>query len=232
MFYDFHIHSALSPCANDDMTPNNIVNMSYLKGLECIAVCDHNSTAQQKVMGQVAQKIGIHYIYGVEVQTREEVHVLCLFEKEKDCLSFGNWLKTQLPPLYNDKHYFGNQLIFNEIDEVKAQEEWLLLQSVEASINEVCEMTHAHHGLFILAHVMDRANSILTQLGFIPFDLQMDGCEIKSCSQKSEVEAMHPYLSDDLIWLIDSDAHQLIDIHEKEYEIDLAVLKEKWRKWQ
>ena len=231
MFYDFHIHSVLSPCAEDDMTPNNIVNMSLLKGLECIAVCDHNSVAQQQTMALVAKEKGLHYIYGIEVQTIEEVHVLALFEKEEHCLSFGEWVKEKLPPIPNDVQYFGQQQIMNEKDEEIASEPILLLQSIEAGINETCDRVHAHHGLFILAHVMDRANSIMTQLGFIPQGLPIDGCEIKESMQKELILAMHPYLSEELIWLIDSDAHQLIDIHENEYEIDFEILKKGWRKY-
>ena len=40
---DLHMHSCLSPCGDELMTPNNIVNMAKLKGLDAIAVCDHNT---------------------------------------------------------------------------------------------------------------------------------------------------------------------------------------------
>ena len=43
LYYDFHIHSALSPCGDADMTPNNIVGMASIKGLDAIAVSDHNT---------------------------------------------------------------------------------------------------------------------------------------------------------------------------------------------
>lgn len=231
MFYDFHLHSALSPCANEDMTPNNIINMSLLKGLEWIAVCDHNTIKQQKTMDLVAKRLNIGYVFGVEVQTQEEVHVLCLFEKLEHCEAFGQWLEKRLPKMKNVVSFFGHQSLFNEWDELVDEEPILLLQSIEASIEEVCHQVHQNHGLFILAHVMDKANSIMTQLGFIPPSLAIDGIEIKKASEKDWISAKHPYLSEDLLWLNNSDAHQLIDIHEREFEIDLIELQKKWRKY-
>ena len=55
VYYDLHIHSALSPCAEVEMTPNNIVNMSLLKGLDMIAVTDHNSCGNIRAVMEVAE---------------------------------------------------------------------------------------------------------------------------------------------------------------------------------
>lgn len=118
MFYDLHIHSALSPCASDDMTPNNIVNMSLIKGLELIAVCDHNAIDQQAALSCVAEKNGLKYLYGIEVQSSEEVHLLAYFQKAENICQFNEWISKYLPIIENDPCFFGNQLIMNELDEI------------------------------------------------------------------------------------------------------------------
>ena len=230
MFYDLHIHSALSPCGNDDMTPNNIVNMALLKGLNAIAVTDHNSCKQQIVMAKVARASGLKYYYGVEVQSIEEVHILCYFLQEREMMNFQEWLEPLLLPIKNDVNYFGHQYIMNENDEVLDEEPYLLIQSISASIDEVCEKAHEFHGLVILAHVLDRSNSITTQLGFIPESLDFDGIEIKKLSDKVKVMTMHPFLSSDGLWILNSDAHQLIDIAEASQAMSEDELMMFWRK--
>lgn len=231
MFYDLHIHSGLSPCANDDMSPNNIAGMAMLKGLQLIAVTDHNSLKQQRVMAAAAKQYGLSYVYGVEVQTLEEVHVLAYFKQINDAEQFQDWLAQRLLPIKNDVQYFGHQYLFDLEDQVIGNEEVLLLQSVMADIDETMMAIHEHHGLAVLAHVLDRSNSITTQLGFIPETLQFDGIEIKHPTDYQRVMAMHPWISSQVFWLCDSDAHQLVDISEAEHAVDLGVLEAVWRKY-
>lgn len=227
MRYDLHIHSALSPCANDDMTPNNIINMAKLCGLDTISVCDHNSLKQQEVMGNVAEKLKITYIYGVEVQSMEEVHLCGYFRKKENAFAFQKILDENIFPIMNDIHYFGNQLLMNEFDEVSGVEDILLLQSVNMSVEEVCEAIHACQGLVSLAHVCDKSNSILTQLGFIPKNLKFDFIEIKDESQKEMVVQSHPRL-ENICWIVNSDAHYLWDIDKYESEMSDDVWRKKW----
>lgn len=231
MFYDLHIHSGLSPCANDDMSPNNIAGMAMLKGLQLIAVTDHNSLKQQRVMREAAARYGLTYIYGVEVQTLEEVHVLAYFQHLEDADRFQAWLEIRLLPIKNDVQYFGHQYLFDIEDRVIENEPILLLQSVMADIDETVAAIHENHGLVVLAHVLDRSNSIMTQLGFIPETLAFDGLEIKQKADYQRVMEMHPWISKDIFWLIDSDAHQLIDLSEAEHDLDLEVLNQVWRKY-
>lgn len=231
MFYDLHIHSGLSPCGDDTMSPNNIAGMAMLKGLKLIAVTDHNSTKQQKVMKEVSEKYGLSYVYGVEVQTQEEVHVLAYFKRLDDVKQFQVWLNQQLLPIKNDVQYFGYQKLYDKEDQVIGYEDCLLLQSVMTDIDETMRVIHDHHGLAVLAHVLDRSNSITTQLGFIPETLQFDGIEIKHVDDYERVMALHPWISPQVFWLCDSDAHQLVDISEAEFQLDLEVLEAVWRKY-
>lgn len=227
IYYDLHIHSCLSPCANNDMTPNNIVNMALIKELNVIAICDHNSNLNLKAFEKLSDKIKI--IYGIEVQTIEEVHILALFDKLIYNEAFYQKLNTYHIKQLNDETYFGDQLIMDESDQIIGKEDNLLLTSCNININNTIKLIHEYHGIAILAHVLDRKNSICNQLGFIPMGLQMDAIEVKNKEEINKVIKLHPYLKDS-IFVIDSDAHDLISISEKENAIDENILFNLWEK--
>ena len=117
----------------------------------------------------------------------------------------------------------------DENDNIIEHEENLLLTSCNISINKLIKLIHDHHGIAVLAHVLDRKNSICNQLGFIPMGLEMDAIEDKNRDEINKIIKMHPYLKD-YVFLIDSDAHSLIDISEKENAIDENILFNLWEK--
>lgn len=228
MFYDLHIHSCLSPCAEDEMTVNNIVNMSLVKDLDVIAICDHNSTKQLGTFKRVSEG-KIKVLYGVEIQTIEEVHVLGYFSRYEDTIGLQSWLDEKLMQVRNKPKFFGNQLLVDDMDEVCGFEENLLISSVNASIHEVCDIIHYFHGVVVLAHVLHRKNSVMTQLGFIPKDLNYDGIEINFEADKQKIMERNPYLKEDVFWLINSDAHQLVDISEPVNVLSEQAISCLWR---
>lgn len=217
IYYDLHIHSCLSPCADDDMTPNNIVNMALIKGLDMISVTDHNCLLNQKAIRNVALRNNLKYIFGVEVQTMEDVHCLVYLKSDEQVDKMQEYLDNHLMKIDNNPDYFGNQLIIDEYDNVIKQKKELLLSSIDTSIEELSEFVHSINGLFIPAHILDRKNSITEQLGFIPFDLKYDGLEINNSERFDEIKK--EYLNCNL-FLNDSDAHNLINIHEREFYLD------------
>ena len=210
---DLHIHSCLSPCAGADMTPNNIVNMVYLKGLQVIAVCDHNCARNLPAVKAVADARGLIFIPGIEVETREEVHVLTLFPSLDPAMEFGNWVYDSLPDIENRPSFFGDQLIMDKEDNVIGTEPRLLLQSTTRSIDEVVTTCRAFGGVPIPAHINRRANSLLHILGFLPPNLAFTSIEV--CAQFTlvgvEISRYHV--------LYDSDAHTLGDISEPSHFI-------------
>lgn len=229
MFYDLHMHSCLSPCAENEMTPNNICNMALIKGLDLIAVTDHNSTKQLPAAAEAARNIGIGMLFGAELESSEEVHVLALYRRLEAALSLQPWIDAHMPGIPNDENYFGNQLIMNANDEVIGKEPQLLIVSLTATLEECVEEIHRTGGKAILAHVVDRKNSVTTQLGFIPPDLPYDGLEIKRPEQIKEVLARNPWIKEnETEWLIDSDAHTLIDISEAVNEISEETVARLW----
>lgn len=228
MFYDLHIHSALSPCSNDDMTINNIVNMSFIKGLELIAITDHNSVKQLYHLDQVA--LGkIDYVFGVEIQTREEIHVLGYFLKDAPLDDIQSFLDQYLIEEPNDEYYFGNQFVLDENDNVIDQEKRLLLKSLDLSLYEVLDHIHQLGGIAVLAHAMADRYSIMCTYFEIEEDLDFDAIEVTKKEHVDKLIDMFPYLSD-TVWLFSSDAHQLDAISEPIHSIEKDVFYGLWRK--
>ena len=158
MYYDLHIHSALSPCGDDTMTINNIFNMSYIKGLELIAITDHNSLKQQNYLEEIINheilKGKIDYIHGVELQSKEEIHILAYFLKDTDLKSIQAWIDSYLIKVPNNPDYYGNQYIFNVNDEIIDHEDNLLISSLDLDIYQIIETIHSFNGIAVLAHVL------------------------------------------------------------------------------
>lgn len=228
MFYDLHIHSALSPCSDDDMTLNNIVNMAYIKGLDLIAITDHNSVKQLTSLSQVAAD-KIDYIYGVEIQTREEVHVLAYFLKNIDLSKIQSFLDEYLIEEPNDADYFGHQYILNEKDEIIYEENRLLLKSLNLSLTEVIDNIHQLHGIAVLAHAMDERFSIMNIYMEIAKELDYDAIEVSKEEHIQQLIEQFPYLKD-TVWLRNSDAHRLDMINEPIHQIDKDIFYGLWRK--
>lgn len=207
-FYDLHIHSDLSPCGNSDMTPNNIVNMSFIKGLNIISVTDHNSTLNLPAIMEAAKETNIKVIPGIEVTTKEEVHVLCYFKKLDDAMEFGEIIYSSLPLIENNPEIFGEQNIFNCKDEIIGSLDKLLINASLYTIEEICFLAKKHNGVMIPAHINKLSNSILGVLGFMPFNLKIDFVEVYS-KIPIDNKIIEKYKV-----LYNSDAHQLIDISE------------------
>lgn len=211
---DLHIHTALSPCADDDMTPNNIVNMAIIKGLDAIAITDHNSSSNVEAVIKAADG-RIIVVPGMEVQTREDVHILCYFRDIKSLKLFQKYIDDKKPHLKNSPEIFGHQLIFDEKDQVVGEEDELLLSSVDIPINELVDCVRNLNGAVIPAHIDKTTHGIIGQLGFIPPDLSFNLTEI---SQKNPFKNS---CDTKLKYIISSDAHFLYDILERIMLIDV-----------
>ena len=220
---DFHIHSALSPCGDEDMTPCNIVNMALLKGLDIIAVTDHNSCGNLPAVMEAAKENGLMVIPGMEVQTKEEVHLLCLFKRMEGAMKLAEIVYNSLPDIENNEEIFGRQLIFNSSDEIIGKEHKLLLSSTILSVNDVFILTRGLGGVCIPAHVDRQGFSIITNLGFIPPDLKVKTVEISKRCTPDAAFKKYPFLSR-FNYIISSDAHYLEDISERDFFIELDCL--------
>ncbi len=216
-FYDLHIHSVLSPCAEQDMTPNNIVNMAMLIGLDVIAVTDHNSADNTPAVAKLAKDAGLCFIPGIEVTTAEEVHMIGLFAEVDSALRFGELVYAALPNIKNKPEFFGAQQIMDEHDAVIGEKEKLLISATHYGIEECCTLIQEHGGIYIPAHVNKEANSILANLGFFPPQIHFPTIEVWRGGMPVETELYRV--------LHNSDAHMLEQISEKENFLEVEKLQ-------
>lgn len=205
---DLHIHSALSPCADDDMTPNNIVNMAMLKKLDAISVTDHNSCDNVESILRVADSKLI-VVPGMEVQTREEVHLLCYFTDIDRLWDFGELIRSKLPDITNVPEIFGNQLIMDQKDRIIGQRKELLISSVDLSLEEILDEVNKREGALVPAHIDRPSHSVISQLGFMPESLRHGLVEISRYD--NQYTSMFPAEK----VLYSSDAHYLWEILER-----------------
>ncbi len=218
--YDLHIHSCLSPCGDDDMTPANIVGMAVIKGLDLIAVTDHNSCKNCPAVLTTADAYGLTALPGMELTTSEEVHVVCLFADLKDALAFDEYVYSRLMPIPNNEKIFGKQQLYNANDEVIGTIPNLLINATDISFDDVFDLTKDYHGIMIPAHIDKTANSLLANLGFIPPDSRFTCVEIKDMTHYHALKKQHPYLEHCRI-ISDSDAHYLEHINEPRYTLSV-----------
>ena len=145
--YDFHLHSCLSPCGDNDMTPYNLVNMAKLMGYDIIALTDHNSCLNCPAAMKVGEEAGITVVPGMELCTSEEIHTVCLFPTIEKALDFSEYVKTTMPPIMNDEKIFGNQYIMDHTDKILGNEELLLTTASGISIDDVVKEVRRFDGV-------------------------------------------------------------------------------------
>ncbi len=218
--YDFHLHSCLSPCGDNDMTPYNLVNMAKLLGYDIIALTDHNSCLNCPAAIKAGEEAGITVIAGMELCTAEEIHTVCLFEGLEDALSFSDYVKSTMPPIKNDESIFGNQYIMNQYDEILGSEELLLTTASGISIDDVVAEVSRFKGVVFPAH-LDRASySVLSVLGFMYPEMNFSAAEFTHKAFIPQYEEKHPLLKE-MKHLRNSDAHYLENMVEPSVEIEL-----------
>lgn len=208
LFYavDLHIHTALSPCAEDDMTPRNIVKAAIESGLNIIAITDHNCSHNVEAVIQETKNKELIVIPGMEVESREGVHLLTLFPDLFLCKKWEEKVLATLPKVKNNIKYFGNQFYFQAGD-IK-QYPYLLAQSVGLTIDEICHEVNCLQGIVIPAHIKRKYSGILSVLGFLPENNYFPVLEISRLNYKShEYENKHNII-------VNSDAHVLADLYE------------------
>lgn len=202
--YDLHVHSALSPCADDDMTPVNVVAYAKLNGLDMVAIADHNAIFNVQVAMEAGKYFGVTVVPAIEVQTEEDVHILCLFKEYRALESFYGQL--EFPKIKNKSEIFGKQLIVDEDDNVVGEYDDLLLVSAKISSAKLPELVKRYGGVAIPAHVDRDANGMMQILGGIE-----DGYKIVELSLKALSTEIEEYGKRYTV-IIDSDAHTLESI--------------------
>ncbi len=219
---DLHIHSCLSPCGDEDMTPGNIIGMSLLNGLQIVALTDHNSVKNCPAFFKIAKAHGIVAVAGMEITTSEDVHAVCLFRSLEDAMSFGEFVESRRSHIKNEPEIFGRQLIVDENDETVGEEPYLLINAVNVSLDEAFREVTARGGVCFPAHIDRSANGIISMLGDFPPEPHFSAFELNDEDSLADCLSRFPILRErKLVHVVSSDAHYLTDIAEEGFRIEL-----------
>ena len=205
---DLHIHSCLSPCSGLDMSPSAIVAHAKSCGLNALALADHNSARNCPALQAVCRTSGMSCLFGMEVNTTEEVHVLCYFDQLGAAMELDREIYAHLPQILNDPVRFGDQLVVNAAEEIDAAVDKYLGNAVDITLEKLIATVHAMNGLVIPSHVDRDAFSLSSQLGFVPED-DFDALEI---TRYYDVERDPLRIRNRYSLIRNSDAHSLDQI--------------------
>ncbi len=200
---DLHMHTCLSPCGDDQMRATAIVEQAGRAGLDMIGICDHNSAENAGAVMSAGRRTGLAVIPGMEVTSREEVHILGLFRSTEGLMDLQDVVYENLPG-ENDQEAFGPQLVVDDRDCVIGTNNRLLIGATALAVEQVVGAIHQFGGLAIASHIDRERFGIIGQLGFIPEGLGLDAVEVAKASL-SEWDYAYPVVAS-------SDAHFLDDV--------------------
>ena len=218
MRFDLHIHSCLSPCANLEMSPAEIVKRAVEAGMDGIALTDHQSARNTPAIAECARRAGLNCLFGLEVCTAEEVHTLAIFDSVEQALAMTDWVYEAMPKRVNDPDTFGDQPVVTWDDDIVEMEWRILAMGCRRTIPETAAKCRELGGMYLAAHI-DRPNfSVYSQLGGIP-----EGCfDAVELSRTADESAWLPKAAGYAVTR-SSDAHNLDDVARVWTEAPLEV---------
>ena len=219
-FCDLHIHSCLSPCGDDDMTPANIAGMAALNGLNIVALTDHNSSKNCPAFFKHAKANGLVPVAGMEITTSEDIHAVCLFRTLEDAMDFDSYVEAHLMNIKNRADIFGHQYIIDENDQVSGEVENLLIGATDISLTEAFSEVTERGGVCYPAHIDRQSNGVIAVLGTFPQEPAFTAYEFNDAASEAEYLVRFPMIRN-LKKTVSSDAHYLWDISEAGYSLPL-----------
>jgi len=208
---DLHVHTVLSPCAEIEMLPALIVHEALERRIRLIAITDHNATANVIAVQDAAAGSELTVLPGMELQTREEVHVLCLFDTLDQAEAFQAIIDPLMPDIENNPEYFGVQLVVDSLGDLKREETRLLLTSADISIEQAVEDVNRLGGILIPAHVNRKGFGLIETLGFVPQNVHIEALEISRHISPEQARRTFPQIANYPL-IQNGDAHQLDDL--------------------
>jgi hypothetical protein len=212
---DLHIHSCLSPCADDDMTPYTVAGIAKLNGLDMAALCDHNSCANVKVFLDACRHYGIIGVPGMELTTAEDIHAICLFPTLEQAKIWDETVERHRVLIRNRAEIYGRQVLIGADDEPCGEEEHLLVNATTLSLSEAAKLVRRLGGAFYPAHIDREANGILAILGALPEEPNFPTVERRDGAAYADRRVVKA-----------SDAHRPWEILEDGCPIELAADKD------
>lgn len=218
-YYDLHIHSCLSPCGDDDMTPANIAGMASLKGLTLLALTDHNTCRNCPAFFEACSAFGIVPVPGMELTTAEDIHLVTLFPTLESAMAFDKEIHPRIVSVKNRPDIFGNQLVVDAEDNILEEEETLLINATDLDVSSAIGLVRCYGGAIYPAHIDRPSNGMIAILGSVPKEYGF------SCVEFNDVQCRDRILAEQGLThcttLCSSDAHDLGRINEAEHFIDL-----------
>lgn len=163
--FDFHLHSCLSPCGDDEMTPGDLAGMCALAGYDVVALTDHNTVGNCAAFCRAAEHYGILALPGMELNCAEDIHVICLFPDLERAEAFGQFVRRRLPPAENRPEFFGRQLLMDEEGDLLGEESALLIAAADIAVGEVHGLVDSFGGVCWPAHIDKASFSLISNLG-------------------------------------------------------------------
>jgi PHP family Zn ribbon phosphoesterase len=211
---DLHVHTVLSPCAEVEMIPPFIVQRAEELALGLIAITDHNSAENVAAVIEAARGHEVAVLPGMEVQSKEEVHLLCLFDTVEQVLGWQEVVYAHLPPFKNKDEVFGPQFVVDATGDFLRYNDRLLLTSVSLSVEEIARAVQERKGLCIAAHIDRPAFSLLANLGFVPPDSRFAALELSRHAKADEMRSRDPSLARYAL-ICSGDAHRLAEMSDR-----------------
>jgi PHP family Zn ribbon phosphoesterase len=223
---DLHVHTVLSPCAGVEMIPPLIVQEALERDINLIAITDHNASANFIAVQKAAQGTDLKVLPGMELQTEEDVHSLCLFDTLSQLQTFQDFVNARMPSIKNNPDYFGEQFVVDESGDFLYREERLLIVSAAINLKEAKDMVAQLNGLFIPAHINRKAYGLFSHLGMLPLDMPLDALEISRHLSPQEAVELYPQIRG-MPLIQNGDVHFLTDFLGKtHFQIEAPTIAE------
>jgi len=218
---DLHIHTALSPCADDAMTPPAIVAKAVSEGLEMIAICDHNSAGNVAAVQEAApSSLGV--IAGIEITTAEEAHVIGFFRDASSACAAADEVQATLPASGKSTKRFGNQLLLDAEGRVCGTQDSMLSSACGLDLRSAVSAIKMHEGLAVAAHVDRPSFSVTSQLGMVPEDAGFDAIEISAAGARAS--RADDFVALGLPIITSSDSHFVDNIGDSRTRFEIHTL--------
>lgn len=206
---DVHLHTCLSPCADVTQSPKRVIEKVNDLGFDLVFITDHNSMMNSEAAIKSGSNFPNLRIYpGMEITTREEIHILSLFENLDDAGRTQDYINNFLPDVYFEKEMY-EQIIANEFDEVEGFYGKSLFSAVDLGLDEIIELIHGNNGIAVAAHIDRQSFSIISQLGFIPEKCKLDALEISPNMSLDVANEVYSNYSKKYKFVKGSDSHSL-----------------------
>lgn len=220
-YYDLHTHSCLSPCADNDNTPFNLIGMGVLAGLQIMALTDHNTCRNCPAFFAAAEQNGVVPVPGMELTTAEDIHVICLFASLEDAMRFDEEVARRRIRIPNRADIFGEQWVWSTADEPLEQEPDLLSNATTLSLEEAATLAAQCGGVCYPAHIDRQANGIVSVLGTVPPAPAFTCVEFYDAEKEAEFRRLYPLEGKRAV--ISSDAHYLWGVRDRAPFVELEV---------